>query len=395
MPESLSKLTDDNAESMLRMTMNALGNIVDLRQASKVVYPVRDIVLLTVVAVCAKMERWVDIPVFGKRNFEALRKYLHIEAIPSHDTIQRVMSSISPDVMKRIYTLWCSCMGLEEETAASLKGFKLLNLDGKTMRGSGGRGRKPVHIVSLWDPHKGVCVGQTAVDAKSNEITAIPRVLEGLELTGHIITSDAMGTQVAIAKQIRDQNGEYLLALKANHSTLYEAVRESAESTEFLQEICDAGGYKRTREKAHGQIEIREYWQTSDIWWLPDRDKWAGLTTIGFERTTLKKDGKVSITWRYFIASLPADIEMFAYAVRRHWSIEAMHNVLDTTLREDDNQTLDRTAAENLNIIRKWIYTILKHLEIEDNKIASMRSKSVHVNQNPEAAMKLLAVASR
>lgn len=150
-------------------------------------------------------------------------------------------------------------MGFDEETAASLKVRRLLNIDGKTIRGSGGRGRKPVHIVSVWDPHRGVCVNQTAVDQKSNEITAIPKVLGGLGLTGRIITSNAMGCQLTTAKQIRDQNGDYILALEGRHSTLHEGLLERADDEDYLNVIREAGGYTWTREQAHDQIEFREY----------------------------------------------------------------------------------------------------------------------------------------
>lgn len=394
MAEQTAIPSKEDSEYLLSMAMKALGSIVDLRQESKVRYPIRDIVLLVVAAVCARAASWFEIQMFGESHFDELHEYLQIKAVPSHDTIQRVMSMISPDVLLRIYVLWCSCMDFEEETPESLKGLRLLNIDGKTIRGSGGRGKKPVHIESLWDPQKGMCVNQTAVDEKTNEIRAIPIVLGDIDLTGCIVTSDAMGTQTAIAKQIRDQNGEYVLALKGNHAALYEDLKEYAADEELLQEIRSHGGYKCTREKAHGQIEIREYWQTADIGWIADRGKWAGLATIGFERTTIKKAGKTSVSWRFFISSLPEDIEVFACAVRGHWRIEAMHNVLDTTLKEDENRTLNRTAAENLSIIRKWIYSILRHMDIGKPN-ASMRAKSFYVSQNPQAALSLLVSASR
>lgn len=175
---------------------------------------------------------------------------------------------------------------------------------------------------------------------------------------------------------------------------MYESLKEYANDDELLKEIRSNDGYTCTREKAHSQIEIREYWQTDDIKWIPDREKWTGFTTIGFERTTIKKNGKTSVSWRFFISSLPKDVEVFASAVRGHWRIEAMHNVLDTTLKEDANQTLNRTAVENLSIVRKWIYSILRHLDIGE-KNASMRLKSYYVSQNPQAALSLLVSASR
>ena len=371
--------------------MKSLGSIEDLRQTSKVRYPISDVIVLVVAAIIGKAQSWTDIEDYGNAYFDILHEYLQIEAIPSHDTIQRVMALINPAVLQRIYQKWCDAMDFPEETPESLRGHKLLNIDGKTIRGSAGRGKKAVHVESAWDPQRGVCMGQTAVDSKSNEITAIPKVLTNLDLHGYIVTSDAMGTQTAIAEQIISQGGDYLLAVKGNQCSLYRALITYAEDEILRRELEKKGNYLKTKEKAHGQIETREYWQTDDISWLEGKDRWSGLQSVGFERSTIKKSGQEpQITWRVFICSLPVDIEMFATAVRGHWRIEAMHYVLDTTLKEDENQTIERTAAENLNIVRKWVITILRHVKVS-RKDASFRSKSYILSLDPRPALKMLA----
>ena len=375
-------------EKELGEIMNALGTIEDRRQASKVKYPIGDVILLVVAAVAGKAQSWVEMEEYGNAWSELLKEYLNIERIPSHDTIQRTMQMINSAVLARIYQLWCVRMDFPEETPETLRGHKLLNIDGKTIRGSSGRGHTAVHIESAWDPQRGVCVGQAAVDEKSNEITAIPKVLANLDLHGYIVTADAMGTQTAIAAQIVEQGGDYLLAVKGNQGGMFEDMKRLAGDTEFLDDLKKEGCYTRTREKAHGQIETREYWQTSDLDWLTGREKWSGIQSVGFERSTIKKDGQTTETWRFFISSLPIDVELLATAARGHWRIEAMHNVLDTTLREDANQTVERTAAENLNVIRKWVISILRHVDIGRN--ASMRLKSYSLSLNPRPALDML-----
>lgn len=368
--------------------MTALGTIEDRRQSSKVKYPIADVILLVVAAVAGKAETWVDIEDYGRAWADLLKKYLNIQNIPSHDTIQRVMQMINSAVLARIYQLWCQKMDFPEETPETLRGHKLLNIDGKTIRGSSGRGHKAIHVESAWDPQRGVCVGQTAVGEKSNEITAIPKVLANLDLHGYIVTSDAMGTQVAIARQITEQGGDYLLALKGNQGSMYEDMQRLSEDREFLDDLRKDGKYYKKREKAHGQIETREYWQTDDLGWLAGKDKWSGIQSVGFERTTIKKDGNTGTSWRFFLCSFAVDAEMFAAAVRGHWRIEAMHHVLDVALREDANRTLERTAAENLNIIRKWVISILRH--VDPGSPVSMRRKSYRLGLNPEPALEML-----
>lgn len=283
--------------------MTALGTIEDRRQTRKVKYPIADVILLVVAAVAGKAQTWVDIEMYGQAWAGLLKEYLSIERVPSHDTIQRVMQMINSAVLARIYQLWCQKMDFPEETPESLRGHKLFNMDGKTIRGSSGRGHKAIHVESVWDPQRGVCVGQTAVDAKSNEITAIPKVLANLDLHEYIVTSDAMGTQTAIAAQIIEQGGDYLLAVKGNQAGMFEDMKRLAEDQEFLDDLRKEGRYYKTTEKAHGQIEKREYWQTDDLDWLTGKDRWTGLQSVGFEHTTIKKNGKTTESWCFLSAA--------------------------------------------------------------------------------------------
>ena len=259
---------------------------------------------------------------------------------------------------------------------------KIICIDGKTMRSNKRGAGKAAHIVSAWSKEDGFCLGQKAVEEKSNEIVVIPELLDKIQIKGQTVTIDAMGTQTAIAEKIKKKRADYVLALKRNQNSLYEDVQEYFSDEEFQKRIRASGNYKKTQEKAHGQVEIREYYQTEDIKWLSQKKNWKGLSSIVMEKKTIEKDGKRRIEYRYFISSLKADIEQISRAVRGHWSIESMHWHLDVTFREDANTTLDKMAAQNLNIIRKWSLSILKPAQMTRHKL-SMRKKRFVVSMRP------------
>ena len=300
--------------------------------------------------------------------------------MPSHDTIQRAMALVSPEIMHQIMAKWQEILNGEE--GGKLR--KIIAIDGKTMRGNTQNGSKPSHIVSARCDEDGFCRGQIAVEEKSNEITAIPELLNKINVKGQIVTIDAMGTQTEIAAKIRQKRADYVLALKGNQSSLHDDVREYFEDEKLRDDVKKQGIYKRTCEKAHGQIEVREYYQTEDIKWLSQRSKWKGLKSIGVEQKTItRQDGTVSVENRYFISSLPCDIALFSQAIRKHWSVEVMHWHLDVTFREDANLTIDKLSAQNMNIIRKFCLSILKIVEIFKPKL-SMKKKRFVIAQDAE-----------
>ncbi len=193
-----------------------------------------------------------------------------------------------------------------------------------------------------------------------------------------------MGTQKEIAEKIRAKRADYMLALKGNQGTLYEEVKEYFADKELCKEIERTGNYKRTKEKAHSQIEIREYYQTEDTGWMEQKKDWKGLKSIAMEKKSIEKDGVKKTEYRYYISSLKGDIETLSRAVRGHWSIESMHWQLDVTFREDANTTIDKMAAQNQNIIRKWCLSILKMAELSiRNKRLSMEKKRFVISLQP------------
>lgn len=355
--------------------------IEDARQQSKVRHKLKDILVIVLFATLGNADDWVEIEWFGHIHEEYLRKYIELEnGIPSHDTIQRVMAMIAPEILQQLQIKWQELLNAEEGE----KLRKIIAIDGKTMCGNTQNGSKASHIVSAWCDEDGFCLGQVAVEEKSNEITAIPRLLHRINIKGQIVTIDAMGTQTAIAEQIRARGADYVLALKGNQTSLHDDVRTYFDDAEFVKQIEASGCYKRTREKAHSQIETREYYQTDDIKWLPQRKQWKGLKSIGMERKTIvRRNGTKSTEYRYYISSLKPDIERFSKAVRKHWSVEVMHWHLDVTFREDANQTIEKWSAQNLNIIRKFCLSILKMVKMCHPKL-SMRKKRFVISQDAE-----------
>ena len=300
--------------------------------------------------------------------------------IPSHDTIERVMGMVSPEYLQGFRKRW-------DEVMTGVMGEKIkrvLALDGKTQRGNGTAEQKANHIVSAVDD-KGICIGEVRVDEKSNEITAIPELLETLNIKGHIITTDAMGCQTEIAKKIRGKQADYVLALKGNQGNLYEDVKLYFEDAQLLSR-CK---YTKTAEKAHSSVERREYWQTDDIGWMPQKKEWAGFTSIGMTKNTTIKDGESRTEVRYFISSLPLGVEEMARAIRSHWMVESYHWHLDVTFREDANHTIDKDAAFNLNIIKKMAINTLKLVDIGIKRI-SLRMKRYMISMNFEKYFDIL-----
>jgi len=328
----------------------------DPRQQAKVNHPMKDIIAIVFFATLANAGEWGEIYLFAVSNEKHLRKYLELpNGIPSHDTIQRVFAMVPSGFLQEFRERW------DRIVSGSVGGKlrKILALDGKTQRGNGSAAQKANHIVSAVDGD-GFCLGEALVDGKSNEVTAIPELLKSLDVRGHVVTIDAAGCQRDIAALIRRKGAHYVLALKGNQGTLNTDVREYFGDPGLLAGCA----YHRTVDKARGAVEIREYWQTADVSWLPQRKAWSGLASIIMTRNTTVKDGVTKTDRRYFIGSLPLDVEEAARAVRGHWMVESCHWHLDVTFREDANRTLDRAAAYNHNIVRKMAINTLRIVDV-------------------------------
>lgn len=359
----------------MKTLLKYLNMITDKRQEKKVQHKMTDIIALVFFAMLGNANEWIAIEIFGKEHEKFLRRYLELpNGIPSHDTIQRVFAMVSPEFLQTFQKLWNEMLNSDE--GEKIK--KILAIDGKTQRGNGNKNQKANHIVSAVDEN-GFCLGEKRVNEKSNEITAIPELLDDLNIKGHIITTDAMGTQTEIVKKIRKKHADYVLALKGNQGILHEDVKLYFDDLDLLKKCA----YTKTVEKVRGGIEKREYWQTEDIRWMSQKKNWAGLRSIAMTRNTITKNSEETSEVRYFISSLALNVNEIARAIRGHWMVESYHWHLDVTFREDDNRTIEKQSAFNLNIMRKLTLNVLKIYEAA-KKPMSLRMKRFSIGTNPE-----------
>src|SRR5215210_3074788 len=336
---------------MIENLTACFDGLVDPRATRRCDHRLIDILVVAVCAVIACAESWEDIALYGRSKQAWLETFLALpNGIPSHDTFRRVFMLLDPDAFEACFARWAqSLMGkVEREVVA---------IDGKTVRRSGSRRHDhgPLHLVSAWASDQGLALGQREVDGKSNEIAAIPELLDVLRLDGCIVTLDAMGCQKDIAARIRAKGADYLLVLKANHGRAFEAAREHFERTCFGR---GSGGRPvfDAFDESHGRLVRRRAFVSSAIRELESLHEWPDLRTVLAVETIrgVTGTGKVEAEIRYFLTSCGDDPAVLVQAIRRHWSIEnALHWVLDVTFREDDSRVRDRTAARNLALLRR------------------------------------------
>jgi predicted transposase YbfD/YdcC len=349
-----------------------------------------DILFLSVCATIAGADGPSDIEDFGKQQIQWLRKFIVLpNGIPSHDTIGRVFSLIEPGQFQQAFLSWIETLIPNDGDGGALR---LLPIDGKTLRGSHHRNNelKPLHLVSVWATNCGLSLGQVAVDDKSNEITAIPKLLEMLELAGAIVTIDAMGCQKEIAKKVIDKGGDFVFAVKDNQPTLREAVEASFVKADAQDSDITGSRHFATQEKSHGRNEERDYVIApipEDM--LAFKSEWKGLRTIGRVIAKVERDGKTSEEVRYFIASLPSKVKQFAGAVRGHWGIEnGLHWVLDVVFGEDASAIHVGHAPENFGFLRRFVVSLLKR----DTSKGSLRGKRKRAGWSTSFLEKVLGI---
>lgn len=317
-----------------------------------------DVLVITICAVICGADEWTEIELFGKSKRKWFEGFLALpNGIPSHDTFGRVFSLLDPAQMEECFQRWIAAM-------AACTGGQLIAIDGKTIRRSFQKAdnKAAIHIVSAWSETNSLVLGQISTEEKSNEITAIPRLLKMLDITDSVITIDAMGCQKAIAKQIVSQKGHYVLQVKKNQAGLHDVIKEMFDELtgrgiagvryEFHEDV-DAG---------HGRVETRRIWTTDWTNWYADRTKWRGLRSFVCVESLREVDGRTSTDRRYYISDLDGQdaVAMLSY-VRGHWGIEnKLHWSLDVTFREDDLRQRVGHSAENLSRIRRLALNLLR-----------------------------------
>ena len=340
--------------------VESFSHIDDPRSDSGKRHDLMDIISIAICAVICGAEGWSDVELFGRSKYDWLKRFLKLpNGIPSHDTFGRVFSRIDPAQFQRCFADWVR--GISELTRG-----EVVAIDGKTLRRSYDRGcgRAAIHMVSAWAQNNSMVLGQVKVDERSNEITAIPRLLSMLEVSGCIVTIDAMGCQKEIAATIIDGGADYVLSVKKNQPQLYDDIAETFASVRDNGSDTLPHDFFETVDKGHGRIDRRRCWATSEpdyLDYVNDGGQWKNLTSVAMVESERRLDGRTTVESRLYISSLPCDAERLLAATRRHWSIEnSLHWVLDISFREDDCRVRDGNAPENLAVIRHMALNLLK-----------------------------------
>lgn len=350
----------------------------------EVTYPLINVVVIAVCAVICGADDFVAIAEFGRMKREWFARFLDLQSgIPSHDRFNAILAAIKPAEFEKCLLSWIAALH-------EITGGQLIAIDGKTLRRSfdAASSKAPIHMVSAWATANHISLGQVVVDAKSNEITAIPKLLEILELSGALVTIDAMGCQTEIAKQIVAADADYCLAVKGNQPTLYQGIVDFFD--DHLEDDFARMQVRRhqTKEKGHGREELRYYMICPVPDDLPDRARWANLKAIGMTISNTQRDGKDCTELRYYILSKYVSGRRFGEAVRGHWSIEnRLHWQLDVTFQEDQCRIRQGHADANFSILRRTALSLLKN---ERTKKVGIKNKRLTAGWNEDYLEKVL-----
>ena len=358
-----------------------------------------DLVEVLVIGICTLLcggETFNDMEDFGDAKQEWFKTFLKLtNGIPSHDTFNRVFAAIDPQQFLECFLRWTQSV---RQTVHQ----EIVAIDGKALRRASNQKQSVKYVVSAWAESNSLVLGQLKVADKSNEITAVPELLRVLELSGCIVTLDAMGCQKKIAREIIEADADYVLALKGNHEKVHEEVKSFLDDALAQQQAPRPATAKVPRaaatlasfeavEKDHGRFEIRRYYQSAELDWFADRPKWEGLKSLGMVESVREVDGQTSIERRYFLSSLPLGVQTFARAVRSHWGVEnKVHWVMDVCFREDQSRARAGYAAENLATLRRLALNLLKR---DQTKKRGIRGKQLNAGWDHAYLLRLLGVS--
>jgi predicted transposase YbfD/YdcC len=367
------------------------GDLTDPRVARTRVHRLGDLVTIALCAVVCGANDWVAVETFGHAKEAWLRTFLPLPGgIPSHDTFGRVFARLDPTEFQRCFVAWVQAVVGELPA-------QVVAVDGKTSRGSGqrARGQHPLHLLSAWATASGLVLGQEATAAKSNEITALPRLLRLLALEGCVVTIDAMGCQSAIATQLVEQGADYVLALKGNQPTLHATVvgafadAQRAGRAGWVPAVQDQA---QTLDKGHGRLERRRYTALSDpdlLACLDPTHAWPGLRSVVQVEAERRRGAHRSVETRYYLTSVPPDAGLLGEVIRAHWQVEnCLHWVLDVHFREDASRVRVGNEAHNFALLRQLALNLLR----QDTRVrGSLAAKRFRAALDHTYLLRLLA----
>lgn len=377
------------AQILRKSVLKHFQHLQDPRVARTKDHSLQAILTIAILAVLSGADGFVAIETYGKAKQAWLETFLDLpHGIPSHDTFGRVFGMLEPQELQNSFLGWVSSI-------TEKLGLEVIHIDGKTAKGSYDReGKlKSLHSVSAWSSEHGLVLAQQKVDDKSNEITAVPLLLKLLNLKGAVVTLDAMGTQIEIATQIKQAEGEYVLALKGNQGKLSLQVEAWFTQAQVINWQGIEYSYHETVEAGHHRIETRQVWAVpvSQLASLHRQSQWAGLSSVVMVCSTRQLWNKTTTDVRFYISSLPADAQRHNQVIRSHWSIEnSLHWVLDVTFNEDASRIRQGYAAENLGLLRRLSVNLLKR---QPSKL-SLKMKRYQAGMNNDFLMKILAASA-
>ena len=363
--------------------LDYFDDLEDPRVNRTKVYPLNEILFIVICAIICGADSWRDFVDFGETKLDYLKKFYPFEnGIPSKNTFARIMSAINPAKFKECFVEWMR--------SVQIKLHDVIAIDGKALRHSfdDSKNQSPLFLVSAFASSLRLTLAQEKVSEKSNEITAIPKLLEMLEVKGAIITIDAMGCQKEIALKIREKEADYVLSLKGNHGKLHKNIKTFFESK--INNGEESFNFYEETGKSHHRIENRKYYITDAIEWLPNKDDWKDLKSIVMVQSTRETKKKVTVENRFYITSLSPKPELAAHAIRSHWAIENnLHWTLDVAFREDDSQIREKNAVENIGLVRKIGLNLLQTVKkvFKDMSIPRLRKKSGWDNKTLETVL--------
>lgn len=344
-----------------------------------------DIVIIAICAAICGADSWEDVELFGEAKYDWFKGFLELpHGIPSHDTFGRVFALLDAERFQACFVDWVQAVG-------QLTKRQVVAVDGKTLRRSHDRenGKEAIHMVSAWASENGLVLGQMKVDDKSNEITAIPQLLDVLEVAGCIVTIDAIGCQTKIVEKIVEKQADYVLPVKENQGKLYETLQQLFDNPDEMRWVSCA--HHKTVDKDHGRIEIRECWTTSDadyLRYIATFAEWRSLRSIAMVQAERRIGEQRTVERRYFISSLEPHAQPLLRATRGHWGIEnKVHWILDVAFREDDCRVRKGNGAQNFAVLRHIALNLLKR---EKTALCSIHSKRLKAGWDHAYLLKVL-----
>ena len=382
----LEKLGIDNIldidVAILKRLKERLKTITDTRQRWKITYKIWDVIICVIISNFAEVYDWDDISLFVNEHYKWFRSFLQMTGgVPTGQTYENVLAIVDHKELENIL------VGFYQDLILTVtKERDLINIDGRTSNGSSRKATsysektKPLNVLNMYSNKYGICLASEKIDDKTNEIPTIKEILVRTNIHNCIITWDALNTQTENVKAVIDGKGDYVVPIKGNQGNFYNDLIEYFD--ERTQEKIIAGNtkssYLKYNEKSHSSIIVYEYFQTSDVDWYFDKDKWAGLKSIGMVKKTITKNNVTTVEYRYYISSLNINIIDFSNAIRNHWSVEnKLHWHLDFTFKQDDNTTVNKKALMNLELVKKLCLGILNKVKPFYNNISLRRIRKI------------------